>query len=189
MYVCVRVVVHTHYPGPCRGADQAKFQIMKATRWPNNLEGESRPRVKVAAGSVLLVGRSLAPRVLFELLRVWSSSHSVVLGDSACLFVCAWDAEVVGSWAHGHQLSFTFVEENVKKGSNLTLEVLARTLEDVVASGRPLAANLWLQFDGASGENKNHWVLRWASLLVDRGVFRSVVFATLQVGHTHEDID
>ena len=43
--------------------------------------------------------------------------------------------------------------------------------------------------DNAGGENKNQWVMRYLSLLVDRGCFRSTCLALLQVGHTHEDID
>lgn len=45
------------------------------------------------------------------------------------------------------------------------------------------------QADNAGGENKNQWLMRYLSLLVDRGCFRSACLATLQVGHTHEDID
>lgn len=45
------------------------------------------------------------------------------------------------------------------------------------------------QADNAGGENKNQWMMRYLSLLVDRGCFRSACLATLQVGHTHEDID
>ena len=45
------------------------------------------------------------------------------------------------------------------------------------------------QADNAGGENKNQWMMRYLSLLIDRGCFRSTCLATLQVGHTHEDID
>ncbi len=48
---------------------------------------------------------------------------------------------------------------------------------------------LGAQADTAGGENKNQWVMRYLSLLVERGCFRSTCLALLQVGHTHEDID
>jgi len=98
----------------------------------------------------------------------------------------------VGCLIHGHECSFTMVEQNLEKGSNLTLEVLMRALDRALsASGddKTFPTHLWVQCDNAGGENKNQWVLRLLSLLVDRGVFRSAVFSTLQVGHTHEDLD
>ena len=128
------------------GADQAKFRIMKATRWPKDLDSEHRPKVKV-----------------------------------------------VGALAHGHEIAFSFVEEDVPKGSNLTIELLTQTLSRVMQScadrGRPLAAHVWIQCDNAGGENKNQWLLRYLAVLTDRGVFRSCVLSFLQVGHTHEDLD
>jgi hypothetical protein len=128
------------------GADQAKFRIMKATRWPKDLDSENRPKVKV-----------------------------------------------VGALAHGYEASFTFFEENVPKGSNVTIEVLisalSRILDDCKEASRLMPTHLWVQCDNAGGENKNQWVLRLLAILVDRGVFRSAVLSFLQVGHTHEDLD
>ena len=98
--------------------------------------------------------------------------------------------KVVGALAHGHEMSFNFVEENVPKGSTLTIEVLVQCLERVI--GQSLTAtppNLWVQVDNCGGENKNRHLLRFLSVLVDRGIFRSCVLSFLQVGHTHEDID
>ena len=115
--------------------------------------------------------------------------------------------KVVGCLAHGHEISFNFVEENVPKGSNLTIEILVRMLDRLLEeSRRPLAAHsdegpydctqrralpvhLWVQCDNAGGENKNQWLLRFLAVLIDRGSFRTAVLAFLQVGHTHEDID
>ena len=101
--------------------------------------------------------------------------------------------KVVGCLAHGHHMSFTFVEENVPKGSNLTIEILVRALDriyqDLADRGEELPAHLWVQADNASGENKNQWLFRFLAVVVDRGVCRSAVMSMLQVGHTHEDID
>lgn len=99
----------------------------------------------------------------------------------------------VGTLVHGHECSFTMVEQSMEKGSNLTLEILCRALDRVLSAcgdeGKPFPTHLWIQCDNAGGENKNQWVLRFLAVLVDRGVFRSAVFSTLQVGHTHEDLD
>ena len=43
--------------------------------------------------------------------------------------------------------------------------------------------------DNAGGENKNTHISKLCAYLVAAGMFRSVVLSTLQVGHTHEDID
>ena len=128
------------------GADQAKFRIMKAARWPKDLDGEHRPKIKV-----------------------------------------------VGALVHGHECAFNFVEEDVPKGANLTIEVIVGCLDRAVADSkinrRPLATHLWIQMDNAGGEGKNQWLMRFLGLLVDRGCFRSCVLSFLQVGHTHEDLD
>ena len=116
------------------GADQAKFRIMKAARWPKDLDGEHRPKIKV-----------------------------------------------VGALVHGHECAFNFVEEDVPKGANLTIEVIVGCLDRAVADSRrnrrPLATHLWIQMDNAGGEGKNQWLMRFWGLLVDRGCFRSCVLS------------
>ena len=49
--------------------------------------------------------------------------------------------------------------------------------------------NLLLQLDNCAGENKNRYLFAYLSLLVARGVFKTVQLGFLMVGHTHEDID
>ena len=48
---------------------------------------------------------------------------------------------------------------------------------------------LYLQMDGASGENKNRWVAMFCACLVQLSAFKKVKISFLPVGHTHEDID
>ncbi len=52
-----------------------------------------------------------------------------------------------------------------------------------------LPENLLLQLDNCAGENKNRYIFAYLSLLVARGVFKTVQLGFLMVGHTHEDID
>ncbi len=47
--------------------------------------------------------------------------------------------KVVGALLHGYEMSFSFLEEDVPKGSNVTLEVLVGSLERAMAS-QPLVA-------------------------------------------------
>ena len=52
-----------------------------------------------------------------------------------------------------------------------------------------LPENLLLQLDNCAGENKNRYLFAYLSLLVARGVFKTIQLGFLMVGHTHEDID
>jgi hypothetical protein len=154
-----------------------------------------------------LIENSLLTTIAFWLAAIWGTKLCQVIIDRAdqaklrALKVTrlpkAMEGEYrprikcVGTLVHGHECSFTMVEANIEKGSNLTLEVLTRALDRVLPAtgGNGFPTHFWMQCDNAGGENKNQWVLRWLALLVDRGVFRSCVFSTLQVGHTHEDLD
>ena len=52
-----------------------------------------------------------------------------------------------------------------------------------------LLENLLLQLDNCAKENKNWYLFSYLSLLVARGVFKTIQLGFLMVGHTHEDID
>ena len=54
---------------------------------------------------------------------------------------------------------------------------------------KPLPPVLNLQLDNATGDNKNHFVFVFCSLLTYHGVFQEVYINFLIVGHTHDDID
>lgn len=62
--------------------------------------------------------------------------------------------KVVGAMAHGNSMNFSFVEEDVSKGSNLTIEILARTIDNVLQRCRerrlPMPAHLWVQVRSGS---------------------------------------
>ena len=104
--------------------------------------------------------------------------------------------KIVGAMAHGHDLSFNFVEEDMPHNNNLTAEVLMRTLTRLLGNwnkgagpATPFPEHLWLQVDNCGGENKSGHICKLLAALVDLGIFRSAVASYLQVGHTHEDID
>ena len=66
---------------------------------------------------------------------------------------------------------------------------MTKCWQDTAAPGTAFPQHLWIQVDNAGGENKNTHICKLCAYLVDAGMFRSVVLSTLQVGHTHEDID
>ena len=71
------------------------------------------------------------------------------------------------------------------KDPNLTIAILLDVLNRIDSHDEVL----YLQMDGASGENKNKYVLMFCACLVQLGVFKKVKISFLPVGHTHEDID
>ena len=100
--------------------------------------------------------------------------------------------KVVGAWAHGCELAFNFVEEDMPHNNNLTMEILMQSLDRILrnlADGERFPCHLWVQMDNCQGDNKSGHMCKWFSWLVDKGIFRTAVASYLQVGHTHEDID
>ena len=100
--------------------------------------------------------------------------------------------KLVGAHAHGHVTDFWLVEEDQPHGSNLTLDLLSRTIDKVFKqcekNNEPIPMHLWVQVDNTAAENKNQLVVRYLGALIDKSVFRSAVLSFMRVGHTHEDI-
>lgn len=91
--------------------------------------------------------------------------------------------------SHGRRTyAYTFAE-NIKHGSNLTIEVLFRVLIDTLEREQKLPPVLYLQLDNTTKQCKSRYILGFLALLVHFGVFEKVVLSFLPVGHTHEDID
>ena len=96
---------------------------------------------------------------------------------------------LVGVISHGNQKVFTYtITERWPHGSNLTIEILQRTLTMLEQDSR-LPPVLYLQMDNCSRENKNQFVLGFLCWLVARRIFREIQMSFLPVGHTHVDID
>ncbi len=100
--------------------------------------------------------------------------------------------KLVGAWAHGHEANFVLVEEDQPGGANVTVDILARTIESIFERcerlGEHKPTNLWVQVDNTSAENKNQILLKYLAALIFKGTFRAGVMSFLRVGHTHEDI-
>lgn len=95
---------------------------------------------------------------------------------------------LMGAIVHGRR-TYGFVGvDNVKQGTNVTIETLHRVLTDQAAAG-PLPEILYLQLDNTAKQCKSRFLFGWLGCLVKWGVFKEVYVSFLPVGHTHEDID
>ena len=80
--------------------------------------------------------------------------------------------------------------------SNITLTALSRIIHDTQQEGKDaglpsphLPPKLVLQMDNTAKDNKNHYLLGFAGLLLKEGLFEEVEAHFLPVGHTHQEID
>jgi len=91
---------------------------------------------------------------------------------------------------HGHFINIVVCEPDVKKDSNLTIDILASALQDLALGGTAVADyEFVVQADNTCRENKNNNLLRWLASLVCVRRVRSARLCFLMSGHTHEDID
>lgn len=88
--------------------------------------------------------------------------------------------KLLGCLAHGFVGAFYLIEEDVTKGSALTLEALFTTIEEARLARGGLPQHLWFQSDNAPGENKNQHVFAALAALVARKVFISCTAAFLR---------
>ena len=95
---------------------------------------------------------------------------------------------VFGCLSHGLQPLIMTTLDNVKLGTNSTLEVLHQSLiHDYAKEGLPEV--LYLQLDNTTRQCKSRFIMGFMGYLVHIGLFKEVVVSFLEVGHTHEDID
>jgi hypothetical protein len=88
----------------------------------------------------------------------------------------------IGTWAYVYH-------DNVRQGTNVTVDVLFRTLAAIEDSGRTLPDTLYIQLDNTVKQNKSKFFMSYLAWLVKTGAFKRIVVSFLPVGHTHEDID
>lgn len=93
----------------------------------------------------------------------------------------------------GPQESYYLLASDAMQDSNMQLTLLSHTLDKVCTklaqSGRQVPQNLVVQADNTCRETRNQWAFKWAAILLLRGLFRSITFNFLPVGHTHLDLD
>ena len=96
---------------------------------------------------------------------------------------------VIGVIVHGFEARAWVVEPFWKHDTDLTIEIIVRTLLRIIDAGHKLAPVLYLQMDNCWRENKNQHVFTFLSLLVKLGIFTKIKLNFDLVGHTHEDVD
>lgn len=95
---------------------------------------------------------------------------------------------MMGAIVHGRRTYGLVGVDNVKYGTNVTIETLHHVLQDQAASG-DLPDCLYLQLDNTGRQCKSRFMFGWLGCLVKWGMFKDVYVSFLPVGHTHEDID
>lgn len=79
--------------------------------------------------------------------------------------------------------------EGFETGANHIIESIHRTLGIRKGHLGKLPNTLFIQADNCTRENKNRYFLGYLEMLVMKGVFVEVQLSSLEVGHTHTDID
>ena len=83
-------------------------------------------------------------------------------------------ALVHGTMDYGKDAIMYINTSELPSDSNLTLNVLLRTLESHIQRYNKLPEKLYLQFDNCWRENKNMFILSFAYLLVAMGIVQKV---------------
>ena len=96
---------------------------------------------------------------------------------------------IVGVKVHGRGRFFYVIPPQFPHDSNVTISLIMEVLAQVNQTSGSLPDNLHIQIDNTTAANKTKVVMAWGQLLVQSGIFKSVTFGFLPVGHTHEDID
>ena len=100
-------------------------------------------------------------------------------------------SKLYASILHGHFGAVFTYAANLVGGSNVTIEIIHKTLQLFLNDkpGNKLPPTLWIQLDNTAKDNKNRYVFAYCHSLVDMGLFQEVEVNFLPVGHTHCDID
>ena len=98
-------------------------------------------------------------------------------------------AHLAASWVHGFRLNLFLSDENLKKNSETSIEVLCLSLEHLFRQCSSLPLTLHLQQDNCFREGKNKYVAQFMLMLQILGVFRFTGMGFLRTAHSHDDVD
>ena len=93
--------------------------------------------------------------------------------------------EIVQAAASPDIVKCFVVPEDIANDTDVSIEVLQRTLKAEERRRGRLPPILNLQLDNCAGSNKNTYLFSYLAWLVERGVFTVVYVSFLPVGHTH----
>ena len=98
-------------------------------------------------------------------------------------------SKVYGVIVHGHWASLHTFNSVLPGGTNVTVEIMHRTLQRLRDEGKPTPRILYVQLDNTCKDNKSKYVMSYLFLLVCCGVFDEIQIFFFEVGHTHCDQD
>lgn len=117
---------------------------------------------------------------------------------------------VMGVHVHGRATYGLVYQDNIKQGTNVTIDALHHALQETLRRDGALPPKLFLQLDNTAKSCKSKYMLGmyllfsnpllettarpptrlgWLACLVQWGVFKEIQLSFLPVGHTHCDID
>lgn len=96
---------------------------------------------------------------------------------------------LAGTWLHGYKLMLGLSDEDQKKDSQASIELVCRCLSDLYSNTGGMALGIHLQQDNCFREGKNKYVMNFMLMLVALGVCRFSSLGYLRTSHSHEDID
>ena len=96
---------------------------------------------------------------------------------------------LVATWAHGWKLRIAIGDEDLKKNSETSIELITLALCNLVEHTGKLPLSFHLQQDNCYREGKNRFVVNYMLLLTILGVFRTTSMGFLRTAHSHEDVD
>jgi hypothetical protein len=92
-------------------------------------------------------------------------------------------SHLMGAIAHGiGTYAFSFLE-NIKHGTNVTIEALWRVLSHIKATGRKIPQIIFIQLDNTAKQNKSQFLLAFCALLILFGVATKIFASFLPVGY------
>lgn len=96
---------------------------------------------------------------------------------------------LVATFIHGYKLLITISDEDCKKDSVTSMELVCRGLSELVDCFGQAPLTIHLQQDNTYREGKNTFMLNLMLLLQILGAARFTSLGYLRVAHSHEDVD
>ena len=96
---------------------------------------------------------------------------------------------LVGTFLHGYKMLISISDEDLKKDSVTSMELVCRALSELVEQFGNIPLSVHLQQDNCYREGKNSFMLNLFLLFQILGIVRFCTLGYLRVAHSHEDID
>jgi hypothetical protein len=167
----------------------AETKRERAQYYKSRLKGAESFKLDPVLGTVKLLATALILSIIIDAMDQKKTRIPYFARPDKCIGSdYGLQCKLFGAMVHGFGTFLFWSTCQLKTGTNLTIEVLRRTLIKIHSEFGFLPPILHLQLDNAS-DNKSRLFLAFIAYLVQEGVFLKVKLTYLIVGHTHEDID